>query len=61
MTHCDVSVRSAREEMRHVGSSEPGAIIGSDKDQNRECKKKWNSSVSCMKRKWRAVATSCIC
>ena len=41
MTHCDFSVWSARDEMRHiVGSSEPGVIIGSDKDQNRGCKKK---------------------
>ena len=57
MTHCDFSVRSAREEMRHiVGSSEPGVIIGSDKEQNRKYKK----SVSCTKRKRRAVATSCM-
>ena len=35
MTHCDFSVRSARDEMRHIiGSSEPDVIIGSDKDQN---------------------------
>ena len=41
MTHCDFNVRSAREEMRHIiGSSEPDVIIGSDKDQNRGCKKK---------------------
>ena len=41
MTHCDFSVRSARDEMRHIiGSSEPGVIIGSDKDQNRGCRKK---------------------
>ena len=40
LTHCDFSVRSAREEMRHIiGSGEPDAIIGSDKDQNRRCKK----------------------
>ena len=41
MTHCDVSERSARDEIRHVvGSSEPDVIIGSDKDQNRGCRKK---------------------
>ena len=41
MTHCDFSARSARDEMRHIiGSSEPDVIIGSDKDQNRVCKKK---------------------
>ena len=41
MTHCNFSVRSARDEMRHIiGSSEPDVIIGADKDQNRECRKK---------------------
>ena len=36
MTHCDFSVRSARDEMRHIiGSSEPRVIFWSDKDQNR--------------------------
>ena len=41
MTHCNFSVRSARDEMRHIiGRSEPDVIIGSDKDQNRECRKK---------------------
>ena len=41
MTHCDFSVRSARDEMRHiVGINEPDVIIGFDKDQNRGCKKK---------------------
>ena len=41
MTNCDFSARSARDEMRHiVGSSEPDVIIGSNKDQNRTCKKK---------------------
>ena len=40
MTHCDFSVRSARDEMRLiVGSSERDVIIGSDKDQNKGCKK----------------------
>ena len=41
MIHCDFSVRSARDEMRHVvGISEPDVIIRSDRDQNRRCKKK---------------------
>ena len=41
MTQCDFSVRSAREETRHIiGGTEPDVIIGSDKDQNRGCKKK---------------------
>ena len=41
MTHCDFSVRSARDETKHIiGSSEPDVIIGSDKDQNKGCKKK---------------------
>ena len=40
-THCDSSVKSARDEMRRIiGSSEPDVIIGSDKDQNRRCKKR---------------------
>ena len=41
MTHCDFGARSTRDEMRQIiGSSEPDVIIGSDKDQNRRCKKK---------------------
>ena len=33
MTHCAFSVRSERDEMRHIiGSSKPDVIIGSDKD-----------------------------
>ena len=41
MTHCDISVRSARDELRHIiGSSEPDVIIGSDKAQNMLCRKK---------------------
>ena len=40
MTHCDFSVKPARDEMRHtIGSSEPD-VIGSDRDQNRRCRKK---------------------
>ena len=39
MTHCDFSVKPARDEMRHIiGSSEPDVIIGSDRDQNRGCR-----------------------
>ena len=41
MTHCEFSVRSAREEIRHIiGSNEHDVIIGSDQDQNRECWRK---------------------
>ena len=43
MTHCDFSVRSARDETRH--------IVGSSRIT-------WIGCASCMKRKWRAVATS---
>ena len=33
--------RPAQDEMRHIiGSSEPAVIIGSDRDRNRECRKK---------------------
>ena len=40
-THCNFSVRSARDDMRQIiGSSEPDVVIGSDNDQNRECRKK---------------------
>ena len=41
MRHCDFSAKSARDGMRHIiGSSEPDVIIGSDRDQNRRCRKK---------------------
>ena len=41
MTHGDFRVKSARDEMRHIiGSSELDVIIGSDWEQNRECRKK---------------------
>ena len=41
MTNCDFSAQAARDEMRHIiGGSEPDVIIGSDKDQNRGCKKR---------------------
>ena len=41
MTHCDCSARSARDKMRRIiGRSGPDVIIGSDKDQHRECRKK---------------------
>ena len=41
VTHCDFSVKSARDEMRRIiGSSKLDVIIGSDKDRNRGCKKK---------------------
>ena len=39
MTHCDFSVRSARDEMRHIiGSREAKVIVGCDKDQKKGCK-----------------------
>ena len=41
ITHCDFSVRSARDDMRHItGGSGPDHITGSDKDQNRGCKRR---------------------
>ena len=65
MTNCDFSVRSARDEMRHIiGSREPDVIIGSDQDQNGGCRRNdkdhRNSFVSCTKHKRRAVATLCM-
>ena len=40
LTNCDFSVRSARDERRHiVGSSESDVIIGSDINQNRRKQK----------------------
>ena len=40
MTHCDFSVRLAQDEFTHIiGSSKPDVTIGSEKDQNRECRK----------------------
>ena len=46
LTNCDFSVRSARDEMRHVtGSSEPDVIIGSAKDQNGGCRRKDNDHM----------------
>ena len=41
MTHCNCSGRPARDGMRHIiGSSEHDVIIGSDRDRNRECRRK---------------------
>ena len=41
MTHRDFCVKSARDETRHIiGSSELDVIIGSDREQNRGCRKK---------------------
>ena len=46
MTHYDFSVRSARDEMRHIiGRSKADVFIGSDKDQNRGCRKKEKDHV----------------
>ena len=64
VTHCASSMRSARDEMRRVvGSSSPDVIIGSDKDQNRRCRKKDKDHVEllcvlCTKHRRRAVAAS---
>ena len=45
-THCDFSVRSARDETRHIiGRSKADVTIGSDKDQNRGCRKKEKDHV----------------
>ena len=65
MTHCDFSVRSARDEMRHIiGSSEPDVIVGSDNDQNMVCRKKDKDHVEFLcelyERRLRAVAISCM-
>ena len=41
MTLCNFSGKSPPDEMRHIiGTSEPDVIIGSDRDRNRECRKK---------------------
>ena len=60
VTHCDFSVRSAWDEMRHFfGSSEPDVIIGTNKDQNRACRKRDRDHMEFQcelyDRKWRAV------
>ena len=66
MTNCDFSGRSARDEMRDtIGSNEPDAIIGPDKDQNKRMQEEGqvitrNYCVSCTKCQRRAVATSCM-
>ena len=40
MTICDLSVRTARNEVKHIsGSSKPSVIIGSDKDRNKGCRR----------------------
>ena len=40
-THCDFSVRSVRDDMRHIiGGSEPDVIIGSYREQNRDARQK---------------------
>ena len=45
MTQCDLSVKSARDEMRHIiGSSDPDVIIRSDRDQNRGVQKEGQGS-----------------
>ena len=64
MAHCDFSVKSARDEIRHImGSSEPDVIIGCDRDQNRGAERRtritWNFCSSCTRHRLRAVGTSC--
>ena len=63
LTHCDFSVWSARDEIRHIiEGSEPDVIIGPNKDQNSGCKEKntHNMEFLCEPYKRRAVATSCM-
>ena len=49
VTQCDFSTGSARDEMRGVvGSSAPDVIVGSDKNQNRGCRKKDKDHVKFM-------------
>ena len=41
MTHRDFSAKTARDEVRHIArGSELDVVVGSDKDQNRGCKKR---------------------
>ena len=58
----DFSARSARDEMRDIiGSSEPDVIIGSDKDQNRGCRKEDNDPMEFLWELYELqVATSCL-
>ena len=60
MTHCDFSVKSARDEMRHItGSSQPDVIIGSDRDQNRRCRKKEKDHVEFLCELYEAQVARC--
>ena len=64
LTHCDFSGSPARDEMRHIISSEPDVIIGSDRDRNRSAERRtgitYNFCVSCTRHRLRAVDTSCM-
>ena len=61
MTHCDFSVRSAREEMRHIiGSSEPNVTSDLTKTRTWDARRRTKITWSCTKRKRRAAATSCM-
>ena len=43
MMHSDFSVRSARDEVRHIiGSSKPHVIVGSQKDQTGDARRRTN-------------------
>ena len=47
MTHCDFSERLARDEMRHIiGSSEPGVIIGFDKEITRDVRERTRTTLN---------------
>ena len=57
VTHCNFSMRSARNEMRRVvGSSTPDVIIGSDNDQNRVSWKKDKDHVEFLSELYQAEA-----
>ena len=56
MTHCDFGVRSARDEMKSSFGPTKIRTGGSE----RRTRITWNSCVSCMKRRWRTVAVSCM-
>ena len=64
MTHCDVGVRSARDEDTLLKAVSRMSSIGSDKDQNRDARRRtrttWNSCANCTKRMQREVAPSCM-
>ena len=63
MTNCDFSEKPARDEMRHIiGSSEPDVIIGSDRTETGDVRRRTrtisNFCVNSTKHKRRRVDTS---